>query len=209
MQPTNPGSSVTPAVSFPRDCWVEHRPPSFPAHLVSSRYSLRWKIKICSGNVSEWSLEGAVSGKFTQGRQWLNAKWKPWPFSFQRLWYQLKCVPEGLGMVLITAWTSTFSSGRKGSLFWIQWPLFLSQSSLLVIGILGLMGHGGPVWVSFTYWDVHWQLVLPHQILVLSGVYLVMFLVKWPRRPLRMAVLGRGSEGAKLVLRTCWRNWHV
>lgn len=95
--------------------------------------------------LSESSLEGAASGKFTQGRQWLNAEWKPLPFSFQHLWYQLKCVLEGLGTVLITAWTSTFSSGRKGSLFWIQWAGFLSQSYLLVIGILGLTALGSRV----------------------------------------------------------------
>ena len=40
MQSTNPGSFVTDAVSFPMDCWVEHRCPSFPARLVSKQVFL-------------------------------------------------------------------------------------------------------------------------------------------------------------------------
>lgn len=147
-----------------------------PLHnqLISWAAGVPWGGRLKSA-LSESSLEGAASGKFTQGRQWLNAEWKPLPFSFQHLRYQLKCVLEGLGTVLITAWTSTFSSGRKGSVFWIQWTGFLSQSYLLVVGILGLRGHWGPGWVSVTFWDVQWQLVLPYQILALSGVYLMFF----------------------------------
>lgn len=183
-----------------------------PLHnqLISWAAGVPWGGRLKSA-LSESSLGGAASGKFTQGRQWLNAEWKPLPFSFQHLRYQLKCVLEGLGTVLITAWTSTFSSGRKGSLFWIQWTGFLSQSYLLVIGILGLRGHWGPSRVSQCHL-LGCAVAAGSSLSDLSPFRCVsdVFLVKWPRRPLRMAVLGRGSEGAKLVLRTCWRNWqHV
>lgn len=112
----NPWAFLSDGVSFPLDCLAERESKLQSKFTLWARRHRTGDKFECSGGFSAKSLVGASSWKFTWrswSPEWWSAEWKLLP-SFWCLWYQLKCLLESLGTMLIMVNPDTFCSGQEG-----------------------------------------------------------------------------------------------